>query len=408
MKSHLRFVKKVLAIIIFCMAFIFSDYNLNILDTQASAFFGLSKLKLYKGRVVSSLSGPIEGALVTAGAGWDTYPGLTKSDGSYATAYRFRGCPFYTYEAKVPVFIEMFYVNFNPKTNFIGAFTEVFYAHDFCCGGDYAYGMGILAGYGYAKNCWELEDEMDKEISKYRYLSVINVAILSGMAIMENKTREGIKYELSGQVPFADYEKTEYQYDQIGLSHDIADRGLVKQISREDLEKTDIYVYTLNDELIAERHGAKKSEIKGDEKNSIIHYNMYLRGSLTDSSEKITIGGESLSVSSEITELLEVGNSSDINDKDWNITRHLQPGENIKIVMINRPTGYIGTTIYNIKDQLKNGSVSIMPPPILMRQPKLLINAVRIPDLEATLSKQVPKPYIIGFEQGNCIKFLPP
>ncbi|MBF0397748.1 MAG: alpha/beta hydrolase [Desulfobacterales bacterium] len=386
MKSHLRFVNYGLAIIIFYIAFITSSYNLNIPFEQnafASSSIGLSELKLYKGRVESTLWGPIEGAKVTAGAGWDIYSDITKKDGSYVTAYRFRGCPFFTYIAQVPVFIEMFYANFNPKTNFIGTFAETFYALDFCCGGDYTYLIGLEGGYGYAKECWDLEDEMTQKLAGIGYISVINVAILSGTATMDNVPREGIKYELSGPIPFVDKGKTEYQYDQIGLNHDIADRGLVKQISREDLEKTDICVYNLNDELITERQGIiSKLEIKGEEKNASIYYNMYLRGPLTDSTEKVQNSA--------------IGAFSDINDKDWNIYKHLK-WDKIKIVAINRATGYIGTTICDINKD-RNGSINIKPSQIFMRPPKLLISGVRIPKLESTLSKQVPKPYIIGFE----------
>ncbi|MBF0118181.1 MAG: alpha/beta hydrolase [Desulfobacterales bacterium] len=386
MKSHLRFVNYGLAIIIFYIAFITSSYNLNIPFEQnafASSSIGLSELKLYKGRVESTLWGPIEGAKVTAGAGWDIYSDITKKDGSYVTAYRFRGCPFFTYIAQVPVFIEMFYANFNPKTNFIGTFAETFYALDFCCGGDYTYLIGLEGGYGYAKECWDLEDEMTQKLAGIGYISVINVAILSGTATMDNVPREGIKYELSGPIAFVDKGKTEYQYDQIGLNHDIADRGLVKQISREDLEKTDICVYNLNDELITERQGIiSKLEIKGEEKNASIYYNMYLRGPLTDSTEKVQNSA--------------IGAFSDINDKDWNIYKHLK-WDKIKIVAINRATGYIGTTICDINKD-RNGSINIKPSQIFMRPPKLLISGVRIPKLESTLSKQVPKPYIIGFE----------
>ena len=79
---------------------------------------------------------------------------------------------------------------------------------------------------------------------------------------------------------------------------------------------------------------------------------------------------------------------------------HLKPGEWVRIVIINRPTGYIGTQRVQLKDASTNAGSSLNVPidDIVLRPPNLKIWAEREYKVEKGLTKEQDRRYIIGAE----------
>jgi hypothetical protein len=77
--------------------------------------------------------------------------------------------------------------------------------------------------------------------------------------------------------------------------------------------------------------------------------------------------------------------------------KQLKPGEAIKIIAINRPSGYIG--VVNTTAALPvDGLIDIPTDDIILRPPNLKIWAERIYTVEAGLTKGQSRDYTIGFE----------
>jgi hypothetical protein len=77
--------------------------------------------------------------------------------------------------------------------------------------------------------------------------------------------------------------------------------------------------------------------------------------------------------------------------------KQLKPGEAIKIIAINRPSGYIG--VVNTTAALPvDGLIDIPTDDIILRPPNLKIWAERIYTVEAGLTKDQSRDYTIGFE----------
>ncbi|MCP5078410.1 MAG: hypothetical protein GY951_10195 [Psychromonas sp.] len=154
-------------------------------------------------------------------------------------------------------------------------------------------------------------------------------------------------------------------------SDDFKDRALLSQISDADLAETDIYIFRESTGmLVAEQKGVAKSyrgnEAGVDSNIGAFKYSMKLRGA-----------------ASGIFDYASSGNFS-----DWQVTGninpalhqrkadHLKQGEKVKIVAINRKTGYIGTQITSL--MVKPGSITVYADPIVMRPPNLKIWAERV------------------------------
>lgn len=176
--------------------------------------------------------------------------------------------------------------------------------------------------------------------------------------------------------------------------------GLLKGISTDDLRNTDVYFFRESTgQLILERRGLKQSEaeyrpeVLYDEEDNEVAYRIMLRG---PSDTSLNIGGgirrsasyEDWATSYQLTEPLRKRESD-----------HPRAGEYIKIVAINRATGYTGTVRVQLETS-GGGGLEVEAPVIVLTPPNLKVWAERTYDVEAGLTKGDERKYLIGAEGG--------
>ena len=163
--------------------------------------------------------------------------------------------------------------------------------------------------------------------------------------------------------------------------------GLLTSISQGDLQNTDILVFrAATGELVLERRGLRDEETHVGEvdvgDDGTAGYRLMLRG-LQDSN--LNIGGAGFR-----------GNSYEQWASDYQLTEpfrsrdafHLQPGEWVEIVAINRTTGYTGTAraqLESVSDDAQNG-LSVAVDPIKLSPPNLKVWAERDYNIDKGLS----------------------
>ena len=171
-----------------------------------------------------------------------------------------------------------------------------------------------------------------------------------------------------------------------------SEQGLLKGISREDLENSDIYVFRMSTGLLfASQENFNSSEVnhnKGGE--CFIAYKMTMRGPDTTLLYKRQ-GFSSWQKSHNINLQLR-GIKAD----------HLRVGEDVKIIIINRATGYIGSSIAKIGHTSKGQSITFISfspeKPVIMRPPNLKIIAERKYIVQSGITKGEERKYLIGSE----------
>ncbi|RHW74803.1 Ig-like domain-containing protein [Colwellia sp. RSH04] len=179
-----------------------------------------------------------------------------------------------------------------------------------------------------------------------------------------------------------------------------ANVGLLESISNADLRNTDVLFFRESTgQLIMERKGLKEAEVGGgevqlDEAKQLVGYRVMLRGpsdSVLNMGGAITTeerrgGYKEWATEYQLTEPFQKRKSD-----------YIREGETIKIVAINRATGYIGTAKAQIKPQSR-GDLTVLAPPIALRPPNLKIWAERKYDVEQGLTKGEERLYTIGSE----------
>ena len=177
--------------------------------------------------------------------------------------------------------------------------------------------------------------------------------------------------------------------------------GVLKSIGSSDLRNTDVLFFRESTgQLIMERRGLKEAEaryrraIEYDEEENVVAYRVMLRG--RDDS-RFNIGG---------------GVRRNQSYEDWATEYQLEepfraresdqprPGEYIKIVAINRATGYTGTARVQLKSPGDTGTtlLDVAAPEIVMRPPNLKIWAERTYEVEKGLTAGEDRTYTIGSE----------
>ncbi|MBX2867790.1 MAG: hypothetical protein KTR18_03910, partial [Acidiferrobacterales bacterium] len=184
---------------------------------------------------------------------------------------------------------------------------------------------------------------------------------------------------------------------------DFSSQGLLKTLKPEDLSDTDLYVYRQSTgQLLVDREGLRNEEYgtynlicaetdpdcvaDGEDATNRFFYQMlirgrwyfdYLAGALPDYQSKTRINEELRGLDS----------------------NHLRPGEEIKLVAINRKTGYIGTALAKVKvGGVENNALSFDIPPLMLQPPNLKIEAKRTTEVEAGLTRGEERQYTIGSE----------
>lgn len=189
--------------------------------------------------------------------------------------------------------------------------------------------------------------------------------------------------------------------------------GVLGSISVDDLKNTDILFFRESTgQLIMERRGLKDAETKirrvteYDEENTEIDYRVMLRGRYDSTLNvgggvKRSLGFEEWATEYQLNEPFQKRESD-----------HPKPGEFIKIVAINRATGYVGTTRVQLKSPNENlgrideednqeeeiSLLDVSAPTITMKPPNLKIWAERDYTVEHGYTAGEDRNYTIGNE----------
>jgi len=176
--------------------------------------------------------------------------------------------------------------------------------------------------------------------------------------------------------------------------------GLLKSISTEDLRNTDVYFFRESTgQLILERRGLKQSEaayrpeVEYSEETNRVAYRIMLRGR-NDTSLNLGGGIQRTSSYEDWATDYQLAEPLRIRESD-----RPRPGEFVKIVAINRATGYTGTARVQL-DTSEGAGLDVEVPEIVMTPPNLKIWAERTYDVEAGLTKGEERRYLVGAEGG--------
>ena len=174
--------------------------------------------------------------------------------------------------------------------------------------------------------------------------------------------------------------------------------GLLTQITQEDYRNTDILIFRESTgQLILHRRGLSDAEIQGrpqtgfDETDNRFAYRVMLRGP-RDSDLNIG-GGNRAGGYSQFASTLKMAAPFQHREAD-----HPKPGETVRVVAINRATGYLGTARTPLTSAAGNAMASVEVPEITMRPPNLKIWAERISTVEQGMTQGAVRQHVIGSE----------
>jgi hypothetical protein len=323
-------------------------------------------------------------------------------------------CPGFDYEFTNPITLELIYSDFNPKRG-PGAYRSVFETHNSYkwCFGSYVNGLNstnlvvqadainaqnILAAQSNPVNMLSFPVDVyaltgtgsisntggggDIDFGQTTYqadLPIFSVQAPSSLdldadgVIDKTVLHEGRVYVyLGGRVPELDEDGHPINADAVRLADqltenglpDLTHQGLLAQISEADLQETDIYIYRVsNNQLIGELRGLAQNDFANGilEEPGGWYYSKLLSTGFVPESRNIA----------------GFTSDSEIDDKRYQRDAdHLRVGESLKLIAINRKTGYLGTssTIISAAD---NGSINVLVPKITLLPPNLKIRAAR-------------------------------
>ncbi|PAU65359.1 LamG domain-containing protein, partial [Pseudomonas indica] len=184
----------------------------------------------------------------------------------------------------------------------------------------------------------------------------------------------------------------------IDTAPDFQDRGLLKTITKDDLRDTDIYVFReSNGQLVAERRGLHEDELYKnysgvDEQDGAFRYTIQLRGSVENYYALSTYRGEA-----NFTRWQSAGGFKE--EFQRRTANHLKAGEVVRIIAINRPTGYMGSVKLQLQSATASGNLLNFPGQrIEMGPPNLKVWAERRNKIEAGMTRGEEKKHLIGNE----------
>jgi hypothetical protein len=393
----------------------------------------------------SKIYGPLAGVPIQM---WYDGATLTRDDGRYALSYLLPPCPGFTFDYKTDAYLELYYKRFNPRGRNFVPYYIVRPDWDFCFGLEvYSWTvMGIKA-----TMATPAEPNIDFPLD----LMVLDGAATLRGAKLGNKTEyssetgerghylqqkydfdgdekpdlvvpgKKVKKEVDGEerevfittsleeaelqgiylssryesVP-ANTEETAPDFTRlIDTAPDFQDRALLETISEADLRDTDIYVFReSNGQMIAERRGLHESELYKsysgvDANEGSFRYTIHLRGEKEGlfSIYGIDQGGKNFSKWQSAGGFKEEFQKRNAN--------HLKPGEMVRIIAINRPTGYMGSLRYRLESaDASGGFMGFTGQRIEMAPPNLKVWAERKNKIEQGMTKGEEKKQLIGNE----------
>jgi len=227
-------------------------------------------------------------------------------------------------------------------------------------------------------------DDVEQEVFKVDPNGTLQGIFLSGGT--QNPASEDLEVNQPDFIRLADT-KPDFQH-----------QGLLESISEDDFKDTDVLVFReSNGLLVTKREGLNGREVDtglnfGDvlAASSKMQFTMLLRGPSSAPFDYFDYGqnySEWQSKSS-INPLLHKREAD-----------HLRPQEKLRVVAINRKTGYIGTARTTYGNIVGGGEgVVSMFANLNMRPPNLKIIAEREYDVQSGLTKDQERQYLIGYE----------
>ncbi|WP_236205924.1 COG1470 family protein [Pseudomonas tohonis] len=396
----------------------------------------------------AKIYGPLPGVGVTLGSHVTGGYALTDDDGKYRMNYFLPPCPGFFFEYTTPAYLELYYKRFNPR----GSSNMPYYLtrpdYDTCNGMglwsldaamvvltaatpmkqamDFPIDLMVLDGSAQFGGGVKLGDKTaysDKTGKRDNYLQEKYDFdgdgkpdwVVPGKKVtkeVEGKQKEVFvktslkEAELQGiyissrfdAVP-ENTEKTGPDFTRlIDVAPDMENRGLLESISKDDLKDTDIYVFReSNGQLVAERRGLHEDELYKnysgvDEKSGSFRYTIQLRGSKENNYAIVGRTGEAA-----FSKWQSAGGFKEEFQK--RAANHLKAGETVRIIAINRPTGYMGSTKVQLQSAIASGNLlNFASQRIELSPPNLKVWAERKTKIEKGITKGKEQKNLIGNE----------
>nr|WP_298166381.1 Ig-like domain-containing protein [uncultured Pseudomonas sp.] len=371
---------------------------------------------------------------------------ITDADGKYRMNYFLPACPGFTFEYTTPVYLELYYSRFNPRGNSMMPYYLVRQDYDFCNGlGVYSMGAAMViatmatpvkpkfdfpvdlmvvdGAAAFANVKLDAKTAYNPETSDYA--KTVQDAydfdgdekpeiIVPGKKVkktIDGKEREvfvetavaeaelqGIYLSSRHSGKPASTEETAPDFTRlIDTTADFKDRGLLQSITSEDLRDTDIYVFRESTgQLVAERRGLHENELYKnysgvDDKQGSFRFTIQLRGAVENNYALAGRNGEA-----NFTKWQSAGGFTEEFQK--RTANHLKSGEQVRIIAINRPTGYMGSARISLNASLNGNMIDLNQARIQLTPPNLKVWAERKNKIERGMTKGEEKKQLIGNE----------
>lgn len=395
----------------------------------------------------SQIYGPIVNAPVELASGGGA---VTGDDGRYNMVYFLPPCPGFTFEYTTTAFLTLHYKRFNPRGSTYAPYYMARQDWDYCFGlsalswivmgieatiatpikpnFDFPVDLMVLDGGAVVKGAqlgarteysaeagergrhlqerhdFDGDDKPDwvvpgKKVTKEIDGQQREVFVSTNVQEAE---LQGIYLSSRHEAPPANTEETGPDFTRlIDTTPDFEDRALLKTISQQDLRDTDIYVFRESSgQLVAERRGLHESELYEnysgvDADEGSFRYTIHLRG--TKEGMYSAIGRY----------------QGDANFAKWQsaggfkeefhkrTANHLKAGEMVRIIAINRPTGYMGSVrvqLQSASEASSGGLLNFAGQRIEMSPPNLKVWAERKSKIEQGMTRGEEKKQLIGNE----------
>lgn len=393
----------------------------------------------------------IYGALPSVGVtlgGWVSGGyAITDDQGKFVMNYFLPACPGFTFDYTTNIYLELYYKRFNPRSKSHMPYYMSRPGYDFCFGlgvysldammiglsiampvkqpDDFPIDLMVLDGGATLKNAKlgaktaynaetsdykkQIQEKYDfdgdekpdwvapgKKVKKTIDGKEKEVFVTTAV---EQAELQGIYLSSHYDAIPADTETTAPDFTRlVDTAADFKDRGLLSTISKDDLRDTDIYVFReSNGQLVAERRGLHENELYKnlsgvDEQEGSFRYTIHLRGATENF---YTIGYERGEAG--FKKWQSAGGFKEEFQK--RTANHLKAGETVRIIAINRPTGYMGSVRVPLQTATATGNFLNFPGQrIELAPPNLKLWAERKSKIEQGMTKGEDRKQLIGSE----------
>jgi hypothetical protein len=394
----------------------------------------------------SQIYGKMPNVVVSMGGFTPGGIAATDENGKYSMNYFLPPCPGFTFEYTTPVYLELYYSRFNPRGNSMMPYYLVRQDYDFCNGlsalsmwatlamttsatfikpkFDFPVDLMVVDGAAsfanvkldaktaynpdtsdYAKtlqNAYDFDGDEKPEIivpgkKVKKEIDGKEREVFVETAVAEAEL-QGIYLSSRHNAKPASTEDTAPDFTRlIDTTADFKDRGMLQSITSEDLRDTDIYVFRESTgQLVAERRGLHENELYKnysgvDDKQGSFRFTIQLRGSAENTYALSGRNGEA-----NFNKWQSAGGFTEEFQK--RTANHLKSGEQVRIIAINRPTGYMGSTRINLNASLNGNLIDLNQARIQLTPPNLKIWAERKNKIEQGMTRGEEKKQLIGNE----------